>query len=327
MSSVRRLALSLIAASALLATLNAQPAPAAARPSSAVCPRACLLDTLSDTLDALLKHDPGKLPVAAHLRVTENGDAVKLGDGIWKTADSFSYRQSFVDPATGEAGFFGVVHEAATGAAIFSMRLKVVNRKIAEMEILVARKGSHAMFEPDNLKDVKGIWDTQAPPAERVSRQAMIAAADKYFEGMETHHPEIIPFHPSCNRTENGIQTTNNPPRMPLDCRDSIAGLTYLSKVRDRRYPIVDEERGLVWAIVIFDIPGNLASTPPTADPAIAQMLRSRRSLLLYELFKIESGRIREIQAFMRNIPYGEPSAWPEKLQIQQAAGPAPLGR
>ncbi len=314
MSSIRKLSLSLLAVPALLLTVHAQPAPAAAaKPASTACARVCMLDILSGTLDAMVKHDPGKLPVAANLRVTENGDELKLGDGIWKTADSFSYRQSFVDPASGQAGFFGVVHEAATGPAIFSLRLKIVNRKITEMETLVARQGSHALFAPDALKDVKGIWDTQVPQDERVPRQAMIADVDKYFQGIETHHAEIIPFDPSCNRTENGIQTTNNPPRMPLDCRDSIAGLTYINKVRDRRYPIVDEEHGLVWAIVIFDIPGNLASTPPTADVQVQQQLKNRRSLLLFELFKVENGRIREIEAFMKNVPYEAPSAWPAK--------------
>ena len=62
---------------------------------------------------------------------------------------------------------------------------------------------------------------------------------------------------------------------MPLDCRDSIAGLTYISHVRDRRYPIVDQARGLVFAIVQFDIPGNLASTPPTADKQISNTSRT----------------------------------------------------
>ena len=297
-----------------VATLHAQSAaPAATQPktSAAACSRACLLGILSDTLDALLKHDPSRLPVAANVRVTENAQELKLGDGIWKTAQSFSYRQSFVDPSTGQAGFFGVVDEDATSKAIFALRLKVVNREIAEVESLVARKGAHPMFAPENLITVKGIWDTQVPPDERTSRSAMIAAVDSYFQAVEVHKPEIIPFHPSCNRTENGLQTTNNPPRMPLDCRDSIAGLTYISRARDRRYPIVDQARGLVFGIVQFDMPGGQASTPPTADKQIQEQLRMRRSVLIFELFKVESGRIREIQAFMTNEDYGKPSGWP----------------
>lgn len=298
---------------ASVVTVQAQPRmtlSAGQKTAVAACSRVCLLDILSDTLDALVRHDSSKLPVAANLRVTENGQEVKFGDGIWKTAESFSYRQSFVDPFTGQAGFFGVVTEAATGEAIFALRLKIVNHRITEAETLVARKGAHPIFAPEALLTPKAVWDDIVPSDERSSRPSMIEATDKYFEGIQTHKPEMIPFHPSCNRTENGVQTTNNPPRMPYDCRDSIAGLTYISRVRDRRYPIVDQEHGLVFAIVQFDIPGNLASDPPTAEKQLQQQLRQPRSLLLFELFKIESGRIREIEAFMTNEQYGAPSAW-----------------
>ena len=312
MSLSRNIAAVSICILASLVTVQAQPrmTPVANQKTASACSRVCLLDILSDTLDALVKHDPSKLPVTANLRVSENGHDSKFGDGIWKTAESFSYRQSFVDPLSGQAGFFGVVHEAATGEAIFALRLKVVNHKIVEAETLVARKGAHPIFTPEALLTPKAIWDDLVPADERSSRASMIETTNKYFEGIQTHNPGMIPFHPSCNRTENGTQTTNNPPRMPSDCRDSIAGLAYISRVRDRRYLIVDQERGLVFAIVQFDIPGNLPANPPTAEKQLQQQLRQPRSLLLFELFKIESGRIREIEAFMTNEKYGTPSAW-----------------
>jgi hypothetical protein len=245
--------------------------------------------------------------------VTENGQELKLGEGIWQTAAGFSYRQGFVDTSTGQAGFFGVVEEENTAdEAIFALRLKVVGRKIAEIETLVARKGAHPIFSPETLLTPKAVLNDFVAANERSPRASMIAAVDSYFDGIQMHRPEIIPFHPDCNRNENGTQTTNNPPGFPLNCRDSIAGLTYISHVRDRRYPIVDPERGLVFAIVQFDIPGNRASTPPTADRQLQTRLREARSLLLFELFKIENGRIREIQAFMTNEKFGAPTAWPK---------------
>ena len=274
------------------------------------CDRTCLLDMLTTYTDALVKHDPSPLPVTADVRVTENGQLIKLGDGLWKTAASFSYKQSFVDVSAGQAGFFGVVEEPETGEAIFALRLKIAARKITEVETLVARKGAHPIFTPEALLTPKAVWNDVQPPDERGSRTALIATVNSYFEGTEKHTPATIPFHPDCIRTENGTQTTSNPPRFALSCRDSIAGLTYIARVRDRRFPIVDEERGLVWAIVMFDVPGNLASAPPTADPQIQARLRESRSLLLFELFKVENGRIREIEAFMTNQKLGAPSGW-----------------
>jgi hypothetical protein len=303
----------LLAAASMLGAQSTTPGSAQPKVSGTDCPRVCLLDILSNYLDALVKHDPSHLPVAQNLRVTENGQEIKLGEGIWKTAASFSYRQSFADASTGQAGFFGVVEENdSAGEDTFALRLKISGRKIAEIETMVGRTGAHPIFSPEALLTPKAVWNDFLAVDERSPRAAMIAAADSYFEGIQTHKPEIIPFHPDCNRTENGTQTTNNPPRFPLNCRDSIAGLTYISRVRDRRYPIVDPERGLVFAIVQFDIPGNLESTPPTADIQLQGRLREARSLLLFELFKVENGRIREIEAFMTNEKSGALTAWPQ---------------
>ena len=288
----------------------AESAAAQSRVQDTNCDRACLLDIVSNYLDALEKHDPTGLPVASDVRVTENGRISKLGEGIWKTASSFSYRQSFVDPVSGQAGFYGVVKEEGDTADIFALRLKVRNREIAEVETLVARPGSHPIFSPESILTPKSVFMDAVPESERSSRQQLIAAANSYFDGIEQHKPEIIPFHPDCNRTENGIQTTNNPPRFPSNCRESIAGVSYISRVRDRRFPVVDETHGLVWAIVLFDIPGNLASLPPTSDKQIQAKLREPRSLLLFELFKVESGRIAEIEALMSNVPLGASSGW-----------------
>ena len=44
-----------------------------------------------------IKHDASRLPVAANVRVTEDAQEFKPGDGVWKAAQCFSYRQSFVD--------------------------------------------------------------------------------------------------------------------------------------------------------------------------------------------------------------------------------------
>jgi hypothetical protein len=274
--------------------------------------RAALLEILSNYLDALVKHNPEGLPLSKNLRATENGSEVKLGEGIWKTASSFSYRHSFVDASTGQAGFHGVVREGDQ-PAIMALRLRVEDGKITEVETLVARRGAHPLFNPESLHAPKAPWAASVPEQERSSRTKMIAAIQSYFDAIEQSKPEIVPLHPDCTRTENGVQTTNNPPDFSLSCADSIAGLTYVKRVRDRRFPIVDESRGLVWAIVHFDVPGDREATPPMSDPQIQAQLKKPRTLLLYELFKIEDGRISEIEAFMSNAPLGATVGWPSK--------------
>jgi hypothetical protein len=82
--------------------------------------------------------------------------------------------------------------------------------------------------------------------------------------------------------------------------------------VRDRRFPLVDEERGLVFAVVAMDVPGrreDFAAFPVPYDRLPEHMV-TPHTILLAELFKIVGGRIREIEALMVNIALGATSGW-----------------
>jgi hypothetical protein len=261
-------------------------------------------------LDALVIRNPAGLPVSPRLNFTENGKILKLGQGLWETARCIEYRKSFVDPATSQTGFFGVVVEKEDKRAIFVLRLKIENQQITEVETLVAREGCHPLFSPQTIT-LKPIWDSVIPESERMSHEKLLEAADLYFEGLERHNPAIIPFHPDCNRRENGIQTTNNPPRFPRSAARGVANLKYIEKVRDRRYPIVDETRGLVLGIVCFDVPGVVMASDSSAESEMTTTLAIQpRTLFLYELFKIENGLIRDIEALMSNAPLGASLGW-----------------
>ena len=96
----------------------------------------------------------------------------------------------------------------------------------------------------------------------------MIAIADGYFTGLQKNDGKGIngtgtyPFTNDCHRIENGSPTTNVP-RPPnekpgtinlfsMDCLSQFKmGLYYVvQNIHGRRYPLVDAERGVVWAHV-----------------------------------------------------------------------------
>ena len=152
--------------------------------------------------------------------------------------------------------------------------------------------------------------------SQRASRTELIAAANAYFDGIENYTGHT-PFAPGCNRIENGQLTTNNPTNSeglpPLGCQEQFQArlFTYIRKVRDRRFPVVDEERGLVVAQVVFDIPGSKTwirdGKQVPAPPAVS----NPRNKILNELFKVDHGQIQLIQAFMLpNEPYGTSTGW-----------------
>jgi hypothetical protein len=68
----------------------------------------------------------------------------------------------------------------------------------------------------------------------------------------------------------------------------------------DRRYPVVDEERGVVLSIVRFGIKSGLKSRSEATS----------HSRLVAEFFAIKSGRIQEIQAVLVNRLDELPTGW-----------------
>ncbi len=277
----------------------------------APCDRACLTGYLERYLDALVKHQPKAAPLAAGARFTENGAPVAIGEGLWKTAVAVKGRQYFLDPSTGNAACLAVVDEG-NQLTIFGLRLKISDRSITEIETLVARKGAHSLFAPEALLKPPPVFDRTLTPSQRVPRKSLISAADSYFNAIEQHNGDVAPFDPQCVRFENGVQTTGSPAiNSPMGCREGMQLFTYIPRVRDRRYPIVDEERGLAFSIVMFDMPGEATTAVVNGKTVeLNESQRRKRSLLLMEVFKVVGGRIRNIEAFMFNTPLGAPSGW-----------------
>jgi hypothetical protein len=224
------------------------------------------------------------------------------GEGFWRTAgDPIRYRDYLLDPESGNVAVLTALNEY-TGVAQMMLRLKIENREIAEIETLVVRVGDQNWFRPEALDDLSDIFAQTVPPAERHTREELVAAAQAYFNAIETEGtPEFVqaPFGDGVKRYENGLQTTNvtdNPilERHRLDPGEQLERAFYKgTQVHDRRFPVVDVEHGTVLAIATFrgDAP-------------------DRGTLLLGEGFKVTGGRLREIHAVMLNLPRGAETGW-----------------
>jgi hypothetical protein len=229
------------------------------------CDRACLRTTLDQYLTAVTKHDPSSAPLVIAFRQTENATVVKLGSGVWKTVTALGkVQRRYLDPVSGHAGYFGLIEEGGA-PAIATVRLKVENKKITEAEWVISRKGDPGLngpaggnvFDPDNLI-ANPPPDKPAAKEARIPREAMIAIANSYFDGITTHDGSIIMAYPGCIRLENGVTMAGRgaAPRGggPDAVRDCTSGLETINiqNVAARRYPIVDEEAGVVLAMAVF---------------------------------------------------------------------------
>jgi hypothetical protein len=315
---------------------------AARTPKPTPCSVHCL-DTLMDQyLDALIQHKPGNVKHAVKFKYTENGEPLKLGEGLWRKASSIGkYHRVFYDSLSQQAVFVGVVNEG-NEPTIAALRIGIEGGRIVEIEHIVARQGSHPLFAPDKLGVADPALTESIDQDQRVSRTRMVAIASSYLDGIEQHSSANIKAAETCQRVENGVQTTNRPGGTSRNCQDSANVLTYIKAVQNRRFPIVDPEHGIVVATFLFDIPGGAEPAPvatpatepspaeaptptsestteptteatpppPAAPPPPPPVVHEPRTLLLTEWFRIDHGAIQHIEAVMHNLPHGSKSGW-----------------
>jgi hypothetical protein len=269
---------------------------------SRMCDRECLLGFLDLYLDKLAQRDPVGLPVAEQYKYTENGRAIDLGDGFWHTAgDRWDYRVDVIDPETGGALVMTAFDEYE-GVAQMMLRLKIVDRKITEIETIVARIGDQGWFAPENLPNLSDIYSRPVPAREQHTREELVAAANAYFTAVHTEGtPEFVqaPFGAGMKRIENGVQTTHvteNPivDRHMLSPGEQLERAFYKGiMVVDRRFPLVDIEHGIAVGMAAFRREGPDTTT-----------------LLFTEIFKVTGGELREIRAVMIDLPKGASTGW-----------------
>jgi hypothetical protein len=285
------------------------------------CDRTCLNGLVDQYLAAVVAHDASHLPLGRDVKYTENGEVLKIGDGFWGTASSApTYKIYAADPQAGQALFMGVLQE--NGApVILCVRLKVEMHRITEIETVVARKEGGSIARPENLVQPNPIFAETVAPGERRSRANMIAIANSYFSAIEKGHASYVPFDKDCNRIESGIQTTNSPPQNPQPGSPSVLGLGCADQIktgnfqpdtliRDRRFLLVDEERGLVFVSTFFDHDATLRSYKLTDGRTVNQTRTAPWTWEIAEMFKVQDGKIMRVEAIVNTGMYGMKSGW-----------------
>jgi hypothetical protein len=304
-----------------IAVLGAVSASAGEIKPATTCDRACLYGFLDKYLDALVKKDVSRLPLAEHARYSENSVEMAFGDGMWNTVSSRGdYDFRMADTKTGNVGWYGTVDENGKEAAV-GLRLKVREGLITEAETILARQDGNGPFpnpQPQLLKTVP-INNRIEPVDTRRPRERLISIADGYFDTLQLNDGTIFTqFSPDCNRRENGFQTTNNKnPGIPgavlsLGCEAQFktGNFRFDDRLRARRFPLVDEERGLVMASGFIDHSGKLQKVKLTDGRVIESIFKTPHSYVLLETFKIVDGKIRQVEAVFTDVPYRMPSPW-----------------
>jgi len=273
-----------------------------------------LIGEMDRYLDALEQRDVRKLRIAPTLHATENTCELPLGAGLWRTVRGRrAPGHYFVDVTAGQVEYWGAIDEMGA-AAIYGVRLRIEGRLISEIETLVVRGGG-SFFEPEVVAAAHPAFHEVLAPADRVGRHELMRIANLYFDAIELSDGSRVPVTEDCRRLVNGVLDSKMDPQAlaKLDAHRALgvaeqmtAGhYAYIEALRGRRFPLVDEERGIVVCHVMFDHPGDLQR----ADGEVP--FRWPNSMLAFEVFKVRRGVLEEVWAIGTALPYGIESGWP----------------
>ncbi len=276
--SLRTLALTLIAA---VTTVHA------ATPD---CDRTCLRGFITQYLDAMLTHNPRTLPLSPKVRFTEDTVDMKLGEGLWKNASKIrGYRQDILDVREGIAASQVVVEEAGS-PALLVLRLKVVGKKITEVETQVTRTQKEgALFAIDSLQTAGPAMSAAPEKYELMPRDEAIKTAMFYPAGLKIGSFVKVDarFAPDAYRIENGARTAGAGCAR-AGCQDIKAQTIMEHPGITTRVVAVDEELGIVLLRM------NFGQTKSYAEG---------NALIVWEAFKVYGGQIHGVEAFMKIMP------------------------
>jgi hypothetical protein len=317
------------------------------------CDEACLKGFMDGYLQALATHDSSTLPLAEHYRYTENGAELELGkEGLWVTFNSYGpYRHDVFDPsAGGVATFVNLLenHEIPF-PDLLMVRLKVVNRKVVEIETVVDRHAQSAQNLPPKDPGWMEIMNREEPPATRLGREELQKGALGYMRSVAFHDSHLAPYAESCIRLENGnvtaIGPNDTPPvpigRQPTEVaseapRPNMLGIgcgkqldymeySFITGYEDAHFPIIDEKRQLVFATFDFMRRGNVESwTYEGHRFAMPEPMREPNEILNTEIFKFVDGKISRVEAvFEGPQAYKRGTGWPGGTKAESR----PIGR
>lgn len=277
------------------------------------CGHSCLIGFVKGYMDALAHKDASRVRFAQDVRFTENNVEMPLGnDGLWATVTGVAPAGlEAADPTTGEAAWLGTVEEHGL-PAYFGVRLKVRDGAIVEAETVVVRNTGLPLPFADVSKVVHDPSFAEVlPAAQRRSRERLVAVADSYFSTVELNDGTVFaPFDEECGRLENGILTTaasaGSAGSIAQGCEAQFRlGIYRINKrIRERRYPLVDVERGVVVATGFFDHANEFDTYKTTDGKERKTLLKWPNSISLVEAFKIRDGKIYRIEAVFTYVPY-----------------------
>src|SRR5262249_35256183 len=153
---------------------------------------------------------------------------------------------------------------------------------------------------------------TPSERTSRTSRARLEKLAAQYAKALGGGKASAVPFAPDCVVRENG-----KPPA--TSCADAIdTGIaSAVTVAREHRNLLVDEEQGLVLALLATDHAGDVLTVRSAKADSVNVPDAFRVPSTYYQptLFKVRDGRITRVETLVRPVFYGLSTGWPAASQ------------
>ncbi len=282
------------------------------------CDAACLTDIARQYMQDVVTQDHSRLPWGDQVRFTENNVGMMIGDAFWGAGPGVQGEGLILpDPLTGNVVWYGITTEHGQ-AAYHGLRLKVENREITEVESYFGREGTPDLFAPVDAYTLPSVFTETIPAAARRPRERMIAIVNGYFNSKQLNDGKVFTeFRPDCKRVTNGVDVTHGQhwaAQVAQGCQAQLEQGLFrpVDRIRARRFPVVNEETGLVVALSLEDHATRYVDYSATNGTPLKVEVEYPNTRGMLELFKIRDGAIERIEGVSVFLLYYMHSLWQE---------------
>ena len=268
------------------------------------------------TANDVVIRDYSALPWGDQVRFTENNVAMMIGEGFWGAArGGMEELLVLADETTGNVLWYGITEEHEQ-AAYHGMRLKVVDSRITEVETYFGREGTPDLFAGTENYSLDSIFTETLPEDQRRTRQRMTVIANGYLETKQENDGRLLTgFTDNCTRVTNGIDVTYGnywAADIARGCEAQFREGIYkpVDRIRARRFPIINEETGVVVALTIEDHATRYVDYQSTSGDALKVDIEYPNSRGMLEIFKIIDGDVARIEGISVFLPYYMHDLW-----------------
>lgn len=218
--------------------------------AQAGCDRAALQAATDDYLAAQTAGDPLKMHMGLWVDYQEQLGPASMATGILSTAHKIDFHRSLLDTQSCSSFTEAVINEPAHPYVIGTI-VGFRGGQIGQIQTLITDHDKGWLFNAANTMKYSAAenW-SEIPPAERDSRDTLIAAANAYLD-LFNDKTVVVPWGTPCERLEGGLYTSKAAPGATLPDDSCNVGVPSGVKITDRQY-VVDETLGAVAVLSNF---------------------------------------------------------------------------